>query len=161
MNTQGQWCVHRHCLDVGKVDAGNIRVYSYTERRFYCATCLQTFSVDQGTFFASLRSARAEVLAVLALLLERNSLRAVERTQQHPTDAVLHWLDMAGQHCARVSTQLIQGLRLQQAQIDELWTFVKKTGTSTAGRSSRRGRHMGLACYGLAESTACGDLRQP
>ena len=161
MNTQGQWCAHRHCADVGKVDAGNIRVYSYTERRFYCATCLQTFSVDQGTFFAHLRSARDEVLAVLALLLERNSLRAIERTQQHPTDAVLHWLDLAGQHCARVSTQLIQDVRLQQAQIDELWTFVKKTGSSPADRSSRVWRHLGLARAGFTEPTACGDLRQP
>lgn len=161
MNTQGQWCAHKHCADVGKVDAGNIRVYSYTERRFYCATCFQTFSVDRGSFFASLRSTRREVLAVLALLLERNSLRAVERTQHHPTDAVLHWLDLAGQHCARVSTQLIQDLRVQQAQIDELWTFVKKTGTSSAERSSRRGRYLGLARDGFAESTACGDLRQP
>ena len=161
MNTQGQWCAHRHCSDVGKVDAGNIRVYSYIERRFYCATCSQTFSVDQGNFFASLRSARREVLAVLALLLERNSLRAVERTQQHPTDAVLHWLDLAGQHCARLSKHLIRDVRLQQAQIDELWTFVKKTGSSPADRSSRVWRHMGLARHGLAESTACGDLCQP
>lgn len=161
MKTQGQWCAHKHCPDIGKVNAGNIRVYSYTERRFYCATCLQTFSADHGTFFASLRSPRREVLDVLALLVERNSLRAVERTQHHPTDTILHWLDLAGQHCARVSTELIQAVRLQQAQIDELWTFVKKTGTSPANRSSRGGRYLGLACHGLAESTAGGNVCQP
>jgi transposase-like protein len=160
MDTQGQWCDCRLCPDGGKVNAGNIRVLSYIERRFYCATCGRTFSADHGTFFASLRSARAEVLETLALLVERNSLRAIERTQHHPTDTVLHWLDLAGQHCAGVSQQLIQAIRLNQAQIDELWTFVKKTGTSSTERFGGGRRYLGVACPGPAQSIARCDLSQ-
>ena len=126
MDTTTQWCDRPRCADFGKVDAGNSKVYSYVERRFYCATCLHTFSADTGTFFETVRTERADVVDVLALLVERNSLRAIERVRHHPTDAVLHWLDLAGQHCAAVSAHLIQDVRLSQAQIDELWTFVKK-----------------------------------
>jgi hypothetical protein len=39
----------------------------------------------------------------------------------------LHWVDLAGQHAAAVSAHLIKDLHLTQAQIDELWTFVKKS----------------------------------
>jgi hypothetical protein len=35
-------------------------------------------------------------------------------------------LDRAGQHAAAVSNHFIRSLHLTQAQIDELWTFVKK-----------------------------------
>jgi hypothetical protein len=33
---------------------------------------------------------------------------------------------VAGQHATSVSKHFIRGLHLTQAQIDELWTFVKK-----------------------------------
>jgi hypothetical protein len=35
-------------------------------------------------------------------------------------------LDLAGQHAAAVSKHIVRGLHVTQAQIDELWTFVKK-----------------------------------
>ena len=127
MDVKQQWCAQRTCRDFGRVNAGNIKIHSYVERRLYCTTCRHTFSADQGTFFETLRSDRSEVLDVLALLVERNSLRAIERTNHHPIHALLHWLDLAGQHCAAISTSLIHDLSLRQAQIDELWTFVKKS----------------------------------
>jgi transposase-like protein len=126
MDVERQWCDQRWCADFSKMDAGNIKVHSYVERRFYCVRCLHTFSADKGTVFESLRSERDEVLHALTLLVERNSLRAVERATPHPADTVLYWLDLAGQHCAALSTYLIHDVQLRQAQIDELWTFVKK-----------------------------------
>lgn len=127
MEHKRQWCAQPDCPDFGKVDAGNIKIHSYVERRFYCATCLHTFSADQGTFFETLRSERTMILDVLALLGERNSLRAIERLEQCPHNTGLHWLDLAGQHTAAVSREVIHGLHITQAQVDELWTFVKKS----------------------------------
>jgi len=122
-----QWCANMVCADFLKVAAGNIKVYSYSERRYYCTTCRQTFSADTGTFFETLRSERHQVVEVLAMLMERNSLRALERLRHHSHNAILHWVDWAGQHTAAVSAYLIKDLHLTQAQIDELWTFVKKS----------------------------------
>ena len=136
MTLEQQWCDNPTCLDWGRVNAGNIRVFSYTEQRYYCATCNRTFSADKGTLFETLRSEHDAVVEALALLTERNSLRATERLTHHDHNTVLHWVDLAGQHAAQVSRVLIRHLHLTQAQIDELWTFVKKTGAPATRRSA-------------------------
>ncbi len=131
MELHRQWCAQTACRDFRKVDAGNLQVHSYVEHRLYCATCLHTFSVDKGTFFETLRSEQIVVVDVLAALGERSSVRALERLKHHPPNTILHWLDLAGQHLAAVSAELIRDVHLRQAQVDELWTFVKKTSSSS------------------------------
>ena len=133
MALEQQWCDNESCRDFGRVNGGNIKMFSRVDQRYYCATCRRTFSVDKGTFFETLRSGHQVVMDVLALLTERNSLRAVERLEHHSHNAILHWVDLAGQHAAQVSRALIRNLRLTQAQVDELWTFVKKTRTLATG----------------------------
>lgn len=127
MRIKGQGCANVRCRDFGKVDAGNIGIHSHAERRYRCQTCQRTFSADQGTFFETVRSDRRAVIEVFALLSERNSLRAIERLTHHPHKTLLHWLELAGQHGAAVSSHLIRNLHVTQAQVDELWTFVKKS----------------------------------
>src|SRR5512135_3069922 len=127
MELDERWCDNTTCPDYGKVGAGNLKAFSYVERRYYCATCRRTFSADQHTFFETIRSPRATVLEALALLSVRNSVRAVARLTHHCPNRVLHWLALAGQHGAAVSAAIIRDLPLTQVQIDELWTFVKKT----------------------------------
>ena len=136
MELQQQWCANKQCPDFGKVEAGNIHVFSYVASRCYCTTCLHTFSADKGTLFETLRAAHSEVIDVVALLNERNSLRAIERLKHHSPNRLLHWLDLAGQQGAAVTADCIQDLHLTQVQIDELWTFVKKTRTPLPGRSA-------------------------
>lgn len=126
METEGQWCDNALCPDCGKIGAGNIIMHSYAERRLRCTTCRGTFSADKGTFFATLRTPRPILLDVVAMLVERNSLRAISRIKHCKTDAVLHWLDLAGQQGAAVNRHFIRALHLTQVQVDELWSFVKK-----------------------------------
>jgi hypothetical protein len=126
MEPQHQWCNNKACADFGKRGAQNIKIYSYVERRFYCITCGQTFVFDKGTFFETVRTSRSLLLDVVAMLVERNSLRAISRVKHCAPNTILHWLDLAGQQGAAVSQHFIKGLHLTQAQIDELWTFVKK-----------------------------------
>jgi transposase-like protein len=132
------------------VDASNIQVYCYVERRFYCTTCSHTFSAARGTFFETLRSERQVVVEVLEALGERNSLRALERLKHHSPNTILDWLDLAGQHLAAVSAELIYDVRLRQAQVDELWTFVKKNKSI----SSPTIRSMSVTC-GSGEPALC------
>jgi hypothetical protein len=79
-----------------------------------------------GTFFETLRTPRAILLDVVAMLVERNSLRAVSRIKHCKADAVLHWLDLAGQQGAAVNRHVIRDVHPTQVQVDELWSFVKK-----------------------------------
>lgn len=150
MEIKQQWCARPECPNFGRVDAGNIKVHRYVERRLYCVACRHTFSADQGTFFATLRSERTVVLDVLKLLGERNSLRAIERLEHCPHNTSLHWLALAGQHTTAVSQEVIHGLRLTQAQVDELWTFVKKN-KRIADRRIRRT----WATRGFGEPSPC------
>src|SRR6187551_1564019 len=62
METEGQWCDNAFCPDRGKIDADNIKMHSYAERRFRCTICQRTFSADKGTFFATLRTPRPILL---------------------------------------------------------------------------------------------------
>ena len=150
MELQQQWCANARCPDFGKIGAGNIRVFSFTERRYYCTTCLHTFSADKGTLFETLRSAPSVVTDAVALLNERNSLRAIERLKHHSPNRLLHWLDLAGHHAATVSAYFIQDLHLTQVQIDELWTFVKKNKNTFA-----RMIHLMLAICGSGVRWHC------
>jgi hypothetical protein len=63
----------------------------------------------------------------VAMLVERNSLRAISRIKHCKVATILHWLDLAGQHAEAVSAHMIHSLHVTYTQIDELWTFVKKS----------------------------------
>jgi transposase-like protein len=139
METKGQWCDSAFCPDVGKIDAYNIKIHSYAERRFYCTTCRCTFGADKGTFFETLRTPRLILLDAVAMMVERNSLRAISRIKHCKVDAVLHWVDLAGQQGAAVNRHFIRNLHLTQVQIDELWSFVKKTGAPATEGSCQLG----------------------
>src|SRR5215510_5613179 len=126
METEGQWCDNASCPDCGKIGAGKVQIHSYAERRFRCTTCHRTFSADKGTFFETLRTPRPILLDVVAMLVERNSLRAISRIKHCKADAVLHWLQLAGQQGAAVNRHFIRDVHPTQVQVDELWSFVKK-----------------------------------
>jgi hypothetical protein len=126
METAGQWCDNVFCPDGGKIGADNIKMHSYAARRLRCTTCQRTFSADKGTFFETLRTPRPILLDVVAMLVERNSLRALSRIKPCKTDTVLHWLDLAGPQGAAVQRHLIRDGHPTQVQVDELWSFVKK-----------------------------------
>ena len=126
MDTNQQHCANHYCPDAGKLHQGNIKVYSYQERRYYCTTCGQRFRASQGTVFYKLRRPRQDFIEAVGLLAERGSLRGIARVKDVKPDTVLAWLERAGQQAATVSRKLIQHLHLTQVQIDEQWTFVKK-----------------------------------
>ena len=132
METTRQWCDNVGCPVFGRIGAANVRVFSYADRRFYCARCARTWSADKGTAFEGLHTSRLVVTRALAQLGERASLRATARLTHHPVNTVLDWLERGGRQAAAVSACLIQGLRVTYAQVDELWTFVKKTRTPVA-----------------------------
>src|SRR5262249_5255640 len=92
METQRQWCDQKSCPDRGKIGARNIKSYSHVERRYYCTTCTHTFSADRGTFFDTLRTDRHVLLDAVAMLVERNSLRAISRIKHLSLSRLNHRL---------------------------------------------------------------------
>src|SRR2546430_10458628 len=97
MELTRQWCDTKTCPDCGTVEAGNIKVFSYVEQRYYCTTCRHTFSADKHTFFETVRRPRLMAVETLALFGERHNLRAVARLTHHSPHRLLHRLVFGGE----------------------------------------------------------------
>ncbi len=142
MKPDQQSCANRACPDFGKSGTDNIKVYSHKERRYYCLSCGKTFSESRASVFYHLRTHRQDFLEAISMLAERNSVRGIARVKGVKPDTVLHWLEIAGKQAVTVSNQLIHNLPLSQAQIDELWTFVKKSPAPLAHPKRQQAREV-------------------
>lgn len=138
-------CPNPNCSYYGKQGAGNIRTHSNADNMYYCASCKERFSARKGTIFYNLNTDEEKVLLALKLLAERNSLRATARILDTTKESVSRWLRRAAQHTNMVSDYLLHELKISQAQIDELWSFVGKKRCHQ--KQTRPGRRQGRCIY--------------
>lgn len=142
-------CLNPNCPFYGKKGAGNISIHSNAEKRYYCTHCKERFSARQGTIFYNLHTDEEKVLLALKLLAERNSLRATARILETTKESVSRWLKRAAAHANEISDYLLRELKISQAQIDELWSYVgkKRYGQKRARPGSRQRRCIYLALH--------------
>jgi len=57
---------------------------------------------------------------------EGNSIRATARIMGIDKDTVYRIFERASSHCQKVFSELLKDLHLEECQLDELWSFVKK-----------------------------------
>jgi IS1 family transposase len=93
---------------------------------YRCEWCQQCFSETQGTAFFSLKTPAKTVYQALTALAEGVSIRSTARIFEEKPETILLWLRRAGEHSQQVSDYLLRDLHVSQAQMDELWTFVRK-----------------------------------
>ncbi|MFQ5859351.1 MAG: hypothetical protein ACE5LU_27435 [Anaerolineae bacterium] len=115
------------------VGAGTYATKANGRRQLYkCEWCQTRFSETQGTVFYGLKAPEETVYRALKALAEGVSIRSTARIFDVEVETVLRWLRRAGQHSEKVSTYLMRNLQacpgpgVEQAQLDELWTFVRK-----------------------------------
>jgi len=109
------------------VGAGTYTTKAGGQRQmFQCQWCHSVFSETQGTVFFGLKTPQETVYRALKALAEGLGIRATARVFEVEADTVLLWLRRAGQHSEKVSAYLMRNLHVEQAQMDELWTFVRK-----------------------------------
>lgn len=101
---------------------------AHGERRqlYQCLVCGRSFSETAGTVFFGLKVPSRTVCIALQELAEGLGIRAVARIHGVKPDMVLNWLRRAGEHSAQLSAYMLHDLELEQVQVDELWTFVRK-----------------------------------
>ncbi len=125
------WCYNKGCPDYGRRNLGNIVIkehYGTQDRALLkCRTCGHCFSETRGTIFYGLNTPDDEVLRVLAQLVEKGSIRGVARATGYDKNTICRWLKKASEHCQEVNGYFLHNLHLTQVQIDEIWTFCKKT----------------------------------
>ncbi len=68
-----------------------------------------------------------QIKTICKELVEKKGIRAVERTTGHHRDTIGKLLDDLAAHATRATNYLVHDLNLSEYEVDEIWTFVKKT----------------------------------
>jgi transposase-like protein len=129
------YCANPDCALFGQVATRQLERHAYCGPQrtvhYLCRACGKTFTETKGTFFYRLRTPRHKVLQALAMVAEQGGIRATGRAMGVDKDTIQRWVDRAGRHVQEVSAYLIVECHLTEAQLDALWTFVKKKTPSS------------------------------
>jgi len=152
------FCPNEQCKDYGLRGHGNVGIrgkYGKDKNRdlLYCRTCGKRFAASRASALFGLHLPADTIRQIIHHAAEGVGVRATARLLGMDKDTVNRVILRAGEHCARVLSGLLRSLQLTEAQLDELWTFVKKrnvlttpkalrtsTGEHGSGRSSTRPR---------------------
>ena len=93
---------------------------------YRCLKCGQRFSARHASVFAGFHTDDQTIYRVLKALAEGNGIRACARIFDIDKNTVALILETAARHCEQVSESLIKDYHMDQCQLDELWSFVKK-----------------------------------
>ena len=93
---------------------------------------------DERDLFYRLRTERKKILNALAIVTEQGGIRATARVTGIDKDTIQRWVDRARKHVEEVSAYMIVECHLSEAQLDELWTFVKKKTDTSPRRMTRK-----------------------
>jgi transposase-like protein len=132
---EGLYCPNPECSRFGQVEGYQLERHAYygPDRKvlYLCRACQKTFSQTRGTFFFGLATPREKVLNALAIVVEQGGIRAAARVTGVDKDTIQRWVKRAGRHVEEVSAYLTVNCHMSEAQLDALWTYVKKkTNTS-------------------------------
>ena len=125
------FCPNEKCKDFGLRHHGNIAIrgkYGKDKSRdlLYCRTCGKRFGATQASALFGLHLPPETIRQIIHHAAEGVGVRATARLLELDKDTVNRVILRAGKHCANVLSELLASLELSEAQLDELWTFVKK-----------------------------------
>jgi transposase-like protein len=125
------FCPNEQCTDHGLRNHGNVAVrgkYGKDHDRvlLYCRTCGKRFASTRASALFGLHLPAQTIRQIIHHAAEGVGVRATARLLELDKDTVNRVILRAGEHCANVLSGLLNSLELTEAQLDELWTFVKK-----------------------------------
>ncbi len=130
-NIHDAFCPNKDCSDSGLRNHGNIAFRGKygkdkTKDLLYCRTCNKRFAATRSTAFFGLHLSDEQIAQIIHHAAEGVGVRATARLLSMNKNTVNRVILRAGQHCETVLSNLLRALRLEEAQLDELWAFVKK-----------------------------------
>ena len=125
------FCPNTDCKDYGLQNHGNIAIrgkYGKDKDKdlLYCQTCGKRFASTRATAFFGLHLSDDKIAQIIHHAAEGVGVRATSRLLDINKDTVNRVILRAGEHCEIVLSNLLRSLKLKEAQLDELWAFVKK-----------------------------------
>jgi hypothetical protein len=141
-NIENAFCPNKDCKDYGLQNHGNIAIrgkYGKDKNKdlLYCRTCGKRFASTRATAFFGLHLSDEKIAQIIHHAAEGVGVRATARLLNINKDTVNRVILRAGDHCEIVLSNLLRSLKLKEAQLDELWAFVKKRNLLTKKKSSK------------------------
>lgn len=93
---------------------------------YKCLHCNRTFAETIMTPLYHRHLSEKEIIRVCKLLVEKNGIRSIERITGHHRDTIGNLLEDLAEHAEYVNETLLRSIPLEQYEMDELWTMVKK-----------------------------------
>jgi transposase-like protein len=100
--------------------------YSTGHQRYYCHHCKTLFMETKGTLLYHKHLSKSEIINICKHLVEKNSIRSIERITGHHRDTISQLLEDLALYAEMVNSILLQEVKLEQFEVDEMWTFIKK-----------------------------------
>ena len=138
------FCPNVDCKDYGLQNHGNIAIrgkYGKNKDKdlLYCRTCGKRFASTRATAFFGLHLSDDKIAQIIHHAAEGVGVRATSRLLDINKDTVNRIILRAGEHCEIVLSNLLRSLKLKEAQLDELWAFVKKRNLLTKKKLAENG----------------------
>jgi len=121
-----QYCDNLSCDCYNKAGEGNIKTNSRAKGQVYCNRCKNMWALTKGTMFFDLRTPIDKVIKVLQCLARGMGLNNTCRQENVTAGPVLDWIIKAAEHSNEFTLYMQQGMHLEQVQIDEFWSFIRK-----------------------------------
>jgi len=121
-----QYCDNPSCSCYNQVGADNIRTNSRAKGQVYCKHCKNIWVVTKGTMFFDLRTPIDKVIKVLQCLARGMGVNKTCRQENVTEDSILEWIIKASKHSNEFTKYMQQEMNLDQVQIDEFWSFIRK-----------------------------------
>jgi len=61
------------------------------------------------------------------MIPEKGGIRGLARAIRHRKNTICRWLEIAGTHSKEVTTYFLTNLNLNRVEVDEIWSYIKKT----------------------------------
>lgn len=137
------FCPNKDCKDYGLLNLGNIAIRGKygkekTKDLPYCRTCGKRFASTSATAFFGFHLSDEKIAQIIHHATEGVGVRATARLLEINKDTVNRAILRAGEYCEIVLSNLLRSLKLGEAQLDELWAFVKKRNLLTKKKSTKK-----------------------
>lgn len=131
MDYASKCCPNPDCPDYQKYGQGNIVFSDWIGKdkniaRLRCNSCKTKFSENKGAVFEQSRLPLEKVIRIYKCLVHGNSIEATADICEVNPKSVSRLVKIAGEHHQAMHHLLVQELKVNECQLDEFWSFVKK-----------------------------------
>lgn len=106
-------------------------------RQYYCFNCRSYFVETKETPLYHKHLSENEIIRICKLLVEKNGIRSIERITGHHRDTIGNLLSDLAYHADKVNNYLLNDVELSEFEVDEMWTFIKKSKRNLAKKTKQ------------------------